>query len=85
MSVLDFFRAEKTNYSHRHRTIEIIAEEQNIDIKNLEEEIKSMLERKGRSETIIKLTHRFHVPLSVAWNFVDKLDPDPLAEHEHKS
>ena len=41
-----------------------------------------MLDDKGRADTIIWLTHRFHVPLSTAWNFVDQLDPDPLANHE---
>jgi len=33
--VLDFFNAEKTVYSHRNRTIEMIASEKGIDINSL--------------------------------------------------
>ena len=73
-AIAHFFEAEKTEYWHRDRSIEIVAKEKGIDIDVLKEETKAMLEKEGRVETIAKLRHRFHVPLSAAWRFVDKLD-----------
>ena len=73
-AIADFFEAEKTEYWHRDRSIEIVAKEKGIDIDVLKEETKAMLEKEGRVEAIEKLRHRFHVPLSAAWRFVDKLD-----------
>lgn len=72
--ILDFFKAEKTPYSHRNRSIEIIALEKGIDINSITNDTKEILEKEGRVEAIHQLTKRFHVPLSVAWRFVDKLD-----------
>ena len=71
--LLDFFKAEKTVYSHRNRTIEIIALEKNIDIGSIKSEAKVIIESEGRAEAMLQLRKRFHVPLAVAWNFVDKL------------
>ena len=72
--ILDFFKAEKTTYSHRNRTIEIIALEKGIDINSIKEEARAILESEGRVEAIVKIRKRFHVTLSAACRFVDKLD-----------
>lgn len=68
------FKSGKTTYSHRKRTIEIIAAEKGIDINTIYEETVTILKNEGRVEAISKLTKRFHAPLSVAWRFVNKLD-----------
>lgn len=73
-SFFNFFKAEKTVYSHRNRTIEIIASEKNIDIQSIEKETKTILENEGKVEAVIQLRKRFHVPLSAAWIFVEKLE-----------
>lgn len=73
-SLRDFFTAEKTVYSHRQRTIELIAQERNIDIETIKADIKNVMEKQDRIVAITRLKKRFHVPLSVAWRFVDKLD-----------
>lgn len=73
-AIVEFFRADKIEYWHRDRSIEIIAEEKKIDIDSIKEEAKAIIEKQGRIEAIIKITHRFHVPLSVAKRFIDKLD-----------
>ena len=70
----DFFKAEKIEYWHRDRSIEIIALEKGIDIDSIKQETKTILKNEGRVEAITKLRHRFHVPLSAAWRFVDNLD-----------
>jgi len=75
-SILNFFKAEKTAYSHRHRTIEIVALEKGIDIDSIRDETKAILENKGRVKAIEHLTKRFHVPLSAAWQFVNNLDSE---------
>jgi len=72
--ILDFFKAEKTTYSHRNRTIEIIALEKGVDINSIKEDTKVILENEGRIEAVIKLRKRFHVTTAAAWRFVDKLD-----------
>jgi len=72
--VLDFFNAEKTVYSHRNRTIEMIASEKGIDINSLKQETKAILVSEGNVEAVIKLSKRFHVTLAAAWIFVDKLE-----------
>ena len=72
--VLDFFNAEKTVYSHRYRTIEIIALEKGIDINSIKQETKAILESEGRVEAVINIRKRFHTTLSAAWIFVDKLE-----------
>jgi len=72
--MLDFFKAEKTPYSHLNRSIEIIAREKGIDINSIRNDTKVILEKEGRVEAIHQLRKRFHVPLSAAWRFVDKLD-----------
>ncbi len=73
-SVIEFFKAEKTTYSHRDRTIEIIALEKALDIDLIKQETKKIIESEGSVEAIIKLRKRFHVTLSAAWRFVNKLD-----------
>ena len=45
-SFFNFFKTEKTVYSHRNRTIEIIASEKNIDIQSIKNDIKVILENK---------------------------------------
>ena len=73
-SFFNFFNAENTVYSHRNRTIEIIASEKNIDIRSITNDTKAILESEGKVEAVIQLRKRFHVPLATAWIFVDKLD-----------
>ena len=75
-SILNFFKAEKTTYSHRNRTIEVVASEQGLDLDSLKEETKAILKREGRVEAIEMIEKRFHVPLNAAWRFVDKLDSE---------
>lgn len=72
-SIVVFFKAEKSIYSHRNRTIEIVALEKGIDIDLLREETRAMVEKEGTVEAVVKLRRRFHLPLSAAWRFVDKL------------
>jgi len=72
--ISDFFKAEKIEYWHRDRSIEVVVLEMGLDIDLIKQEIKTLIESEGRVETIIKLRHRFHVPLSAAWRFVDKLE-----------
>jgi len=72
-AISDFFKAEKIEYWHRDRSIEVIALEKELDIDSIKEETKAILKNEGRVEAIAKLRHRFHVPLSVAWRFVDRL------------
>ena len=73
-SIVDFFKAEKSTYSHRDRTIEIVALEKGIDIDLIREETRAIIEKEGTVEAVVKLRRRFHLPLSSAWRFVDKLD-----------
>lgn len=73
-SVINFFKAEKKTYSHRDRTIEIIALEKGIDIHLLKQEFKIVLAKEGKVEAIVILRRRFHVPLACAWRFIDKLE-----------
>lgn len=73
-SVVDFFKADKKNYSHRNRTIEIIALEKGLDIHLLKQEFKNVLAKEGKVEATVKLRRRFRVPLSCAWRFIDKLE-----------
>ncbi len=68
------FTAEKVEYWHRDRSIEIIAAEKNIDIRELELEVLEMLRTRGRVHAIESIRHRFHVPLSSAWRFINRLD-----------
>ena len=72
--ILDFFKAKKTVYSHRNRTIEIIALEKGIDIDAIKDDTRAIIEKEGSVEAIVKLRKRFHVTLSAAWRFVDKLE-----------
>ena len=73
-SFFNFFKAENTVYSHRNRTIEIIASEKNIDIRSIKNDTKAILESEGKVEAVIQLRKRFRAPLAAAWIFVDKLD-----------
>ena len=73
-SITEFFNAEKIEYWHRDRSIEVIAVERNMDINVIAEETRKTIKNKGRVEAIKNLRHRFHVPLSAAWRFVNKLD-----------
>jgi len=71
---MSFFKAEKTVYSHRNRTIEIIAHEKNIDIHSIKNDTRSILENEGSVEAIMRLRKRFNVPLVTAWTFVERLE-----------
>ena len=73
-SIVDFFKAKKTVYSHRNRTIEMIALEKGIDINLIKNETRAILQSEGKVEAVINLRKRFHVTSSAAWNFVDKLE-----------
>ena len=73
-SIKHFFKAEKTVYAHRNRTIEIIAQEKNIDIDTIKDDARNILQNEGRIEAIVKLRKRFQVPLVTACIFVDRLD-----------
>ncbi len=73
-SFFNFFKAEKTVYSHRNRTIELIASEKNINIQSIKNDTKTILENKGKVEAVIQLRKRFHVPLAAAWIFVERLE-----------
>lgn len=66
-AIKNFFKAEKTTYSHRNRTVEMVAFEKNIDIDSIKHDIKVTLENEGSVEAIIKLRKRFHVTLNAAW------------------
>ncbi len=72
-AIKNFFKAEKTTYSHRNRTVEMIALEKNIDIDSIKSETKAILEKEGSVVAISDLRKRFHVTLNTAWRFVDKL------------
>ena len=72
-SIVDFFYADKSVYSHRHRTIELIAVEKNMDIDVIKKQTKAIIASEGSVEAVIQLRKRFHVPLASAWIFVDKL------------
>ncbi len=72
--ILDFFKAEKTTYSHRDRTIEIVALEKGVDINSIKEDTRVIFENEGRVEAVIQLRKRFHLTTSAAWRFVDNLD-----------
>jgi len=71
--IVDFFNTDKNVYSHRHRTIEVIAVEKNMDIDAIKKETKTIIVSQGSVEAVIQLRKRFHVPLASAWIFVDKL------------
>ena len=73
-AVEDFFKAEKPSYSHRDRTIEIIALERGVDIDSIKADVKAIIEKDGRVAAIEHLRSRFHINLSAAWRYVDKLD-----------
>ena len=73
-SIFKFFRAETSVYSHRHRTIELIASEKGIDIQSIKNDIKVILENEGKVEAVMQLRKRFHIPLAAAWIFVEKLE-----------
>lgn len=75
-AVLDFFKTEKTVYSHRNHTIESIAREKGVNIDSLKREMKAIMEKEGSVEAIVKLRKRFHSTSSAAWRFVDRLDTD---------
>lgn len=73
-SFVNFLKAEKLEYWHRDRSIEIVALEKGLNIDSIKHEMKAIVKNKGRVEAISQLRHRFHVPLSSAWRFIDKLD-----------
>jgi len=72
-TIKNFFKAEKTTYSHRNRTVEMIALENNVDIDSIKHDTKVTLENEGSVVAISNLRKRFHVTLNTAWRFVDKL------------
>ncbi len=73
-AIKDFFKAETTTYSHRNRTIEMIALEKNLDINSIKNDTKTIIENGGSVEAIVDLRKRFHVTLNAAWRFVDKIE-----------
>ena len=73
-AIRNYLNDETTAYSHRNRTIEIVALEQGIDIDLLKQETKAMIASEGRIETIGNLKQRFRLPVSAVWRFVDKVD-----------
>ena len=52
-SLISFFEAEKTVYSHRNRSIAVIALEKGIDIDSVKLAARVILEKKGRAEAVI--------------------------------
>jgi len=72
--ILAFFKAEKTEYWHRDRSIEVVALENSLDIETIKNETLAIIQTQGRIEAVSKIRHKFHIPLSAAWRFVDKLD-----------
>lgn len=73
-SILSFFNYEPTVYSHRNRTIEMMADDQGLDIESVKIETKTTLDEQGRVEAILEVRKRFNAPLSASWIFVDKLE-----------
>jgi len=73
-TMVRFFNFQPAVYSHRNRTIEMIASEKNIDIESIKRDTMLILENEGSVEAISKLRRRFHVTLNAAWRFVDKLE-----------
>ena len=78
--ILALFRSDKTVYSHRNRSIEMVASEKGVDNDTLVREIKEIMRNEGSVEAIVSLRKRFHVTDAAAWNFVDKLSDDFDAE-----
>ena len=76
--MLNFFRAEKTVYSHRNRTIEMVASERGLDIDSIKQEVRDVIDSEGNVEAIVRLRKRFHVTDAAAWNFVNKLGEQVL-------
>ncbi len=75
-AIKDFFKAETTTYSHRNRTVEIIASEKNVDINSIKSDTRIIMENEGSVAAIIKLRKRFQVTLNAAWRFVDKIEQE---------
>lgn len=73
-NISDFFFAEKIEYWHRDRSIEVIALENKMDIDTISKKTRETIKNEGRITAIKKLRQQFHIPLSAAWRFVDKLD-----------
>ena len=72
-SLVSFFEAEKTVYSHRNRSIDVIALEKGMDIDIVKQAARVIMKSEGRPEAVIYIRKSFHVPLSTAWVFVDTL------------
>ena len=75
-SIFRFFRSESMTYAHSRSSIESIAKLKNIDLDLVKRDTKATMDNKGRVEAIESLRQRFHVPLAIAWQFVDRLDRD---------
>jgi len=65
-AIVRFFNYQPSVYSHRNRTIEIIAAEKNIDIDSIKRDTRLILEKEGSVEAISQLRRRFHVTLNAA-------------------
>ena len=72
-SIIDFFSKDKTVYSHRNRSVEMVVEEKGLDIDQVMAETLAMIEKEGPVDTVIKLRKRFHITSAAAWVFVDQL------------
>ena len=64
--ITDLFVAEKTEYWHRNRSIEIVALEKNVDINLLKAEFKKVVKDRGRVEAISMLRRHFRASFSCA-------------------
>jgi len=73
-SIINFFVADKVEYWHRDRSIEVIAVERKMDINEIAKNTLETIKIDGRIQAIKNLRHQFHVPLSAAWRFVNKID-----------
>jgi len=73
-AISDFFKAEKVEYWHRDRSIEVVASEKGLNIDAVKAEFTAVMKNEGRVNAVTKLRQRFQVPLSSAWRFIDKLD-----------
>ena len=73
-AISTFFKAEKIEYWHRNRSIEVVALEKGLNVEDIKSEFQFIIKNEGRVNAIAKLRQRYHVPLSSAWRFIDKIE-----------
>jgi hypothetical protein len=71
--IVDFFTNDKTVYSHRNRTVEMVAQEKGLELERLRSETRDLMEKEGPVSAVIILRKRFHITTAAAWVFVDRL------------